>query len=131
MYAGFPPTECTLTHECGTYLLVEHNGDVFPCDFFVGQEWKLGSLLQSPLVSLVNSEKQKEFGKLKASLHENCRVCEWRELCRGGCTKDRLRDPVSHNLNHLCGAFRIFFPHADKHLRRLADDWKKNQAGAN
>jgi uncharacterized protein len=103
---------------------------VYACDFFVGSEWRLGNLLQSSLVSMMNSDKQREFGKLKADLHKDCRVCEWRELCRGGCTKDRLRNPMSGNLNQFCGAFRIFFPHAEGRLRRLADDWRKKQEGA-
>jgi uncharacterized protein len=129
-YAGFPPTECTLLEECGSYVLVEHEGDVYTCDFFVEPKWKLGNLLTTPLISLANFAKQKEFGKLKADLHGDCRVCDWKELCRGGCIKDRLRDLASNNLNHFCGAFKIFFPYADRRLRRLADDWRKNQPRA-
>jgi len=129
-YAGFPPTECTLLAECGTYVVIEHNGDVYACDFFVEPEWNLGNLLTTSLVSLANSVKQRQFGRLKSELPADCQACEWRELCRGGCTKDRRRDPTSGNLNHFCSAFRIFFPHADKHLRRLAGDWKRRQEGA-
>ena len=36
-HAGFPPSECTLLEVCGNYLLVEHNGDVYSCDFFVDE----------------------------------------------------------------------------------------------
>ncbi|MFH2001138.1 MAG: radical SAM protein, partial [Planctomycetota bacterium] len=45
-YVGMPPPECTLLRECGTYVVVEHNGDVYACDFFVTPEWKLGNILR-------------------------------------------------------------------------------------
>ena len=127
MYAGFPPTECTLLEECGNYVVVEHNGDVYACDFFVDPEWKLGNLCETSLVELINSGRQKEFGRRKAILHEDCRVCEWVKLCRGGCTKDRLVDHVGSNRNRLCRAFQIFFPHTDARFRRLAEGWKTKQ----
>jgi uncharacterized protein len=127
VYAGFAPTECTLLEECGNYVVVEHNGDVYACDFFVDPEWRLGNLCEIPLVSLMNSDRQKQFGRRKAILHEDCRVCEWVKLCRGGCTKDRLVDHVGSNRNHLCRAFQIFFPHTDARFRRLAEGWKKKQ----
>jgi len=125
-YAGFPPTECTLLEECASYLVVEHTGDVYPCDFFVEPEWKLGNLLESPLDALLNSPGKVEFGQLKAKLPQDCLNCEWKGLCRGGCTKDRLRDPVSEGQNHFCEAYRIFFPYADSRLRKLVETWKRN-----
>ncbi|TAL34763.1 MAG: anaerobic sulfatase maturase [Spirochaetes bacterium] len=122
-YAGFPAPECTLQEECGGYVVVEHNGDVYACDFFVEPAWRLGNLLDTPLTDLLNSDRQREFGAMKRDLHADCLPCAWKELCRGGCTKDRLRDSPDGGLNHFCAAFRIFFPHADPHLRRLADEW--------
>jgi len=34
-YVGLEPPECTLQKECGTYVVVEHDGGVYSCDFFV------------------------------------------------------------------------------------------------
>jgi len=124
-YAGFPAPECTLQEECGSYVVVEHNGDVYACDFFVEPQWRLGNLLETPLDDLLNSCRQAEFGALKRDLHSDCIACTWKELCRGGCTKDRVRDPAGGGSNRFCGAYRLFFPHADPHLRRLADEWKR------
>lgn len=128
-YAGFPSPECTLLPECGTYVVVEHNGDVYSCDFFVEGEWKLGNLIEDSLADCLNSERQKLFGSLKSNLHGECRECGWRELCRGGCTKDRVRVAADGNLNHFCAAFKMFFRHADPHFRRLAEEWRRKQAG--
>ncbi len=33
-YVGLDPLECTHNKECGSYVVVEHNGNVYSCDFF-------------------------------------------------------------------------------------------------
>ena len=33
-YHGYPKGCCTMEEECADYLLIEWNGDVYPCDFF-------------------------------------------------------------------------------------------------
>ena len=38
---------CSLADDCRQYLLVEHNGDVYPCDFFVEPGTKLGNIMDS------------------------------------------------------------------------------------
>ena len=126
-YAGFAPTECTQANTCGTYLVIEHNGDVYPCDFYVDSDWKLGNLLERPLVDLMNSDKQSEFGKLKSKVPGECLTCEWIKLCRGGCTKDRFRNPNNVNRNHFCAAYKEFFTYANQRLKKLSSDWKQKQ----
>ncbi len=126
-YVGLPPPECTLLEECGVYVVVEHNGDVYSCDFFVEPEWRLGNVMKDDLRILLNSEKQREFGRLKATLPGECRECQWLRYCRGGCTKDRLHNPDDRTLNHLCSSYKIFLKHADATLKKLADEWKRRQ----
>jgi uncharacterized protein len=123
-YVDKEPPECDLLRECGPYLVIEHNGDVYACDFFVEPDWKLGNVLTGKLSHMLNSARQTYFGRLKADLPAACRACEWLWLCRGGCTKDRLRDPRDAGLNHFCRGFRMFFAHADPPFRALAADWK-------
>ncbi len=124
-YAGFTPPDCTLGETCGTYLVVEHNGDVYSCDFFVEPAWHLGNIMEASLTSLFTSDQQKEFGLRKVSLPETCLSCPWLAQCHGGCPKDRQRDPRDRGINHFCEAFKIFFQHADADLRALTDKWRE------
>lgn len=126
-YAGFKPTECTQSKTCGSYLVIEHNGDVYPCDFYVDPDWRLGNLLEMPLPALMNLDKQTEFGKLKSRVPGECLACEWIKLCRGGCTKDRFRNPNNVNHNHFCAAYKEFFTYANQRLKKLSSDWKQKQ----
>jgi uncharacterized protein len=126
-YVGLEPPECTLLEECGIYVVVEHNGDVYACDFFVEPDWKLGNIHQDMLRDLLNSAAQSEFGGHKSKLAEKCRACPWMPLCRGGCPKDRVFHPGADNLSYLCPAYEMFFAHADKGFKKLAEDWQREQ----
>lgn len=127
-YVGLTPPECTLMKNCGVYVVVEHNGDVYSCDFFVDPEHKLGNIKDSKLVDLLNSASQRQFGKSKSDLPEVCRGCQWLKYCRGGCLKDRLRDPKNLGHNYFCASYKMFFLHAHETFCRIADEWKANQA---
>jgi len=127
-YAGFPPAECTLDAECGRYLVVEHNGDAYACDFFVEPAWRLGNIMDESMEEMLNSSLQMRFGERKARLPDPCLECGWMQICRGGCVKDRTGAGNHDQLNHLCEAYRIFFEHADADFRQLVDEWRRKQA---
>lgn len=130
LYVGLPPTECTLMPECGTYVVVEHNGDVFSCDFFVEPRWRLGNVMEHKLIDLLNSPLQNEFGAAKAALPEECKACPWVALCLGGCTKDRTRARSDKGLSHFCRAYKMFFEHSDAFMKDLARKWIERERKA-
>ena len=126
-YVDMVPPECTLLPECGLYVVVEHNGDVFSCDFFVDPEHRLGNVMEQDLSDMLNAPSQYDFGRAKADLPEDCTECPWLFLCRGGCPKDRIRDPRDRGRNHFCESFKMFFKHADARLKEMAENWKREQ----
>lgn len=126
-YIDQPSPECTLLGECGTYLVVEHNGDVYSCDFFVQPEWRLGNVKDSGLSRLLNTRKQSVFGQRKSNLADECTRCQWLSLCRGGCPKDRLGQ-TRRAPSYLCSGYKMFFEYSDQRFRELADRWKRQYA---
>ncbi len=130
IYVGLPAPECTLLKECGVYVVIEHNGDVFACDFFVDPEWKLGNIMSNRLIDMLNSAKQNRFGQLKASLPDDCKNCPWLYACRGGCTKDRIHNPSNRRLNHFCRSYKVFFSYAEERFKELAAAWKRKNTPA-
>jgi len=127
-YVGLEAPECTLLSECGNYVVVEHNAEVYSCDFFVEPTWKLGNLNHDDLILMLNSDTQKKFGELKSDLPEECQKCQWQRHCYGGCTKDRIKDPRDKGFSHFCESYKMFFQHADPRLQELAEAWRKIQA---
>jgi uncharacterized protein len=126
-YVGMTPPECTLLEECGVYVVVEHNGDVYACDFFVEDNWRLGNVLEGRLVDMLNSSRQVRFGRRKSRLPDACRQCTWLERCRGGCPKERLYDPSAQASPFFCEAYKQLFAHADPTFKRLAATWRAEQ----
>lgn len=112
---------CTMGKRCGSYVVVEHNGDVFACDFFVVSKWKLGNLMETPFSEIVCSEKLEEFARLKGELSEICTLCPFIKKCFGGCPKYRTvlggkpTDP-----SYFCEAYKKLFEHSADIIPELA-----------
>jgi uncharacterized protein len=126
-YVGLEPPECTFLPECGIYVVVEHNGDVYPCDFFVEPRLKLGNIMEKKLIIMLNSNSQETFGKLKSALPKACLSCRWLYHCQGGCPKDRRYNPTDPEVNYFCDSFKMFFERADSRMKQLAIRWKQEQ----
>ncbi len=105
---------CIHAPTCGYGPALEHNGDVYTCDHFVEPGQKLGNIAVTPLVELVASPQMRKFGADKRDrLTKQCRDCDVRFLCNGGCPKDRFvasRDGEPGH-NYLCPGLELFFTH--------------------
>jgi len=124
-YMNAPPEECTFFEECDSYMVIEHNGDVYPCDFFVEHSHKLGNVHSNNLLEILHSDKQKKFGRSKKSLPAKCLKCPWLKQCNGGCLKDRVRDLRDRGMNHFCEATKMFYQYAHVDLKKLAEHFAK------
>ncbi len=124
-YVNLVPPDCVFQKECGTYLVVEHNGNVYSCDFFVDNEHYLGNIKNNNMLDLLNSDKQISFGLQKARLPQKCLSCEWLNYCHGGCIKDRFNISSIDNVSFLCEGYKKFFSYADKKFIELAEKWQK------
>lgn len=105
---------CIHAPTCGYGPALEHNGDVYACDHYVEPGYKLGNLHAAPLAELMASPQMRQFGEQKReTLTGQCRQCEVRYLCNGGCPKDRFvrsRDGEPGH-NYLCHGLELFFRH--------------------
>lgn len=122
-------TMCRMERNCCQYFVVEHNGDVYPCDFFVQGDLKLGNVAKHSWQALRNLPRYKEFGKQKLLVNELCRECEYLELCAGDCLKHRLyAGRGAKTLSWLCAGWKRFFAHALGRLKEIAGDVKLERA---
>jgi uncharacterized protein len=112
---------CYLDGACGVCPVVEHNGDVYPCDFFVRPEWKLGNVLRTPFEKLAARGRARRFRGARHKLPAACAGCPWAELCRGGCLKDRERLAGGFDApTFFCETYKRFFAHARDDVTSLA-----------
>jgi len=123
-FARGEPNLCTFRAHCGEYMAVERGGELFPCDFYIQPEHKLGDLGERPLHEFYAEVRPRGFGRLKAQVDAGCRECEWFPMCHGGCPRDR--EPSGRNA--LCAGYRKFFSVAAPKLEGLVKQLRRMRA---
>ncbi|MCC7484685.1 MAG: anaerobic sulfatase maturase [Burkholderiales bacterium] len=120
--AGREAGSCKHRPGCGRTLVLEQNGDVYPCDFYMGPERRLANLDTASLREIVEGSAYRDFLQLKTRLPRACRRCIHRDLCHGGCPRDRARDEAggATGTDYFCAAHRRLFEYAGERLAWLA-----------
>jgi uncharacterized protein len=132
-WVGEPGAICVFQPTCGLALALEHNGDLYSCDHFVEPDYLLGNIQETPMIDMVTSDKQRQFGLDKRDkLTRYCQECEVRFACHGGCPRNRfIKAPDGEpGLNYLCAGYKLFFHHVDQPMRIMGDLLRQNRAPA-
>jgi uncharacterized protein len=136
---GRPPESCGMVGICSPQYVVEADGSVYPCDFYVLDEYKLGNLICDSFADI--DKKRAEIAFIDKSKAEDpeCLGCRWKPLCRGGCRRERepsgilmpgADKPGSLVKNRFCESYRVFFPYAYDRLVILARSAARGVYGA-
>lgn len=123
-WTGQPPVLCVHSETCGHAFAMESNGDLYNCDHFVYPEHLLGNIHQQTIEEMNNSEQAIAFGQTKRdTLTPDCRRCDFRFVCHGGCPKHRFAvSPTGHpGHNYLCAGYKHFF----QHITRYMNVWRE------
>lgn len=99
------------------------NGDVYPCDFFVEDQWMVGNLIETPIHEIIKNRRMQTFNNRKIEQSTGCQSCEWNFICHCGCQHYRLPD----GKNYLCDAYKEFFSYTQKRFDRLKQNLLKGQ----
>lgn len=108
------PTLCAMSGDCRGYFVVEHNGDVFPCDFHVRPELRLGNVADVDFAQLVDAGLYRDFGAGKRPDDPACGSCRFLALCMGDCPKNRTAGRSA-----LCADWKLFYQHTIDRFERL------------
>lgn len=123
MLLGAPPEACGMSGRCSCQFVTEADGGVYPCDFYVLDEWKIGNILTDGFAQMRASEAAERFIDMSLPEDPACTACPWRTLCHGGCRRYREHFDTPGRmpgLNLHCEAYRTFFAHALPGLRQVA-----------
>lgn len=121
MAGGYPPESCGMAGSCSCYYMIEADGSVYPCDFYVTDEWRIGNIVTNGWEEMSSTSTAKKFVEISRQVAEECRKCPYFGICRGGCRRNR--EPISigeNRLNELCPAFREFFSYALEDIIKAA-----------
>ncbi len=119
-FVEYVPASCYFAPTCTSNLVVEHDGSIYPCDFFVENEWKLGNINETSFAKIADNPKLNQFIERKRVLDEKCKNCDWRSLCFGDCPKYRLSESGTRiDSAYFCEGYKDFFQHAHPKLVKL------------
>ncbi|MDX1797241.1 MAG: anaerobic sulfatase maturase [Candidatus Lokiarchaeia archaeon] len=119
---------CYMGSNCCQYFVVEYNGNIYPCDFYVRDDLLLGNVLENKWEEILNSPIYLQFGQRKSSWNENCKKCSYLNLCHGDCQKFRLGNQQnSHLLSILCEGWKKFYTYALPQLKIIAKNIKNGK----
>ena len=123
-YCGAQPGSCAYAATCGGNIVVEHNGDVYPCDHFVYPEYFSGNIGSVHLRQIASSDMQRRFGLNKRNtLPSKCISCKYVNVCHGECPKHRFSktDSGDTGLSALCSGYYMFFEHTAPYMLQMRD----------
>lgn len=132
-WCGAMPGTCVHARVCGGNAVIEHNGDLYPCDHFVYPEYLLGNIRETDIKTLMQSQKQTDFGLEKRSaLPTKCARCKYLFACNGECPKHRFNrtENGETGLNTLCMGYFKFFDHVAPYMDTMKSLLQEKRAPA-
>lgn len=116
---GYPPESCEQSGICGIQYMVEADGDVYPCDFYMLDDYCLGNLNELDFKEIDKNRKKIRFVETSADYSRKCRECRYFNLCRGGCRRNRVKSIENEEYqNYFCEAYMTFF---DRHYEKMIE----------
>lgn len=107
---GYPPDSCEQNGICTEQFVIEADGSVFPCDFYMLDEYKIGNINTDSIEQIDENRKNIKFVENSKTHSLECRKCKYFNICRGGCNRNRIE---GHS--QFCESYKMLFDtHFDK-----------------
>lgn len=90
MLSHIPPTQCGMLGFCSFQYVIESDGSIYPCDFYVLDQYRLGSLHEQTLDEVLKSHTLQKFLHEPKTLSKRCEKCRFYHMCYGNCKRMRL-----------------------------------------
>lgn len=121
MLLGIMPEACGVFGRCSYQTVIEADGGVYPCDFYVIDRYRMGNLITDSFEEIEKKRLEIGFAAQSLHVHEKCKTCRWYKICRGGCRRDR--EPAVNDvpgLNYFCESYLEFFDYSFDRLAEIA-----------
>lgn len=124
---GMRPESCEQSGQCFAQFIIEADGCVYPCDFYVLDEYKIGNLWNDSIDEIIENKVLERFVKESLQEHPDCFSCKYRLLCKGGCRRNREIDQSGAlGKNYFCSSYQYFFEKSLPKMVEIASWIQKN-----
>ncbi|MFV0255620.1 MAG: radical SAM protein [Erysipelotrichaceae bacterium] len=88
LFGGVMPAQCGFVGNCHLQYVVESDGGVYPCDFYVLDQYKMGDVIANSFKELAQSKTAQEFlTENKNNQNDLCPNCRYLKICNGQCKR--------------------------------------------
>ena len=115
LFRGYPPQQCGMLGRCAPQFVVESNGDVYPCDFYVLDQYRCGNVQTDSLEDMATCDAVKTFLAEPRRDCSQCATCPFERICHKNCK--RLN--VAYYRQDYCG-YRDFLEYAAPAMQQIA-----------
>ncbi|MCC8067892.1 MAG: anaerobic sulfatase maturase [Clostridiales bacterium] len=123
--AGYTPSSCDQCGICGITHAVEADGTVYPCDFYMLDEYQLGNFNHDSFSTIQQKRIDIQFVERSLQISNTCKECRYHWICRGGCQRYRDYNPaLSAYENRFCESYKQFFDACLDRILILAENLK-------
>ena len=117
---GILPESCEQRGICSHQSVIEADGSVYPCDFYVLDSYKLGNLKTDSFEEINANRTKLHFVEDSFNHTVECKACEYFALCRGGCRRHREQPGTMVGENWFCKSYQMFFSARLPRLKEIA-----------
>jgi uncharacterized protein len=119
---------CCMQQDCRQYFVVDYDGGVYPCDFFVRDDLLLGNVTTGTWEDFLINPVYARFGGRKNKWNSVCNLCPFINLCHGDCQKFRHgKFRSSKTLSVLCKGWKRFYLRTLPRFRVIAEKVKSTR----
>lgn len=115
MYRNIAPQQCGMLGKCQIQFVVEGNGNVYPCDFYVLDEYCCGNVVTDSIEKMMASAMAKRFLNEKRTYCKECEKCPFYHMCFGNC---RRLSSCYYDENY-CG-YKEFLTYSQERMYKIA-----------
>ncbi|MBP3398120.1 MAG: SPASM domain-containing protein [Erysipelotrichaceae bacterium] len=119
-FAGIRPQGCGTLGNCTNQFVIESDGSIYPCDFYVLEKNKLGNIHETDIKAAAYGEVARQFLAEPKNMSALCSTCRYQPLCKGQCK----RQSICFYTDHYC-AIQKFLSKYEKEFLQIALRIKK------
>ena len=118
---GGYPDACEQNGVCGLQNVVEADGSVYPCDFYVLDGYSIGNLNEDSFGEIYEKRAASGFVERSQNQSGQCKDCRYYSVCRGGCRRNRVEEAGGGAVNCFCRSYQMFFDRCYDRLYLIAE----------
>ncbi|MCR6514377.1 anaerobic sulfatase maturase [Clostridium sp. LY3-2] len=123
MLLGMKPESCELMGFCSIQNVIEANGDIYPCDFYVSDDKRIGNINEISFKDVPKLKSSIKFIETKEPL-DKCKKCKYGPLCKGGCKRYRDENTLEY---YYCSTFKNFYDYSIDRFIEICKDIIKRE----